>query len=117
MLETKWEIDTEAGRGWKYSGIVQDLFSGHETNKFEELLIAYLKENNATNNATNGMLFKFTLRQGFLPKHLNQILRSLQNHDRILVVKKDKTKPRKGAFYVNYKFYKSEFDKITIKLK
>lgn len=63
MLETKWELDTEAGRGWKYNGNVANLFSGQETNKLEDLLISFLKEN----NRTNGMLFEFTLRQGFLP--------------------------------------------------
>lgn len=113
MLETKWELDTEAGRGWKYNGHIKDLFSGQETNRLEELLLSYLKED----SRSNGMLFEFTLRQGFLPKHLNQILKELQKNEKIEVQKKDGTNARKSAFYINYDAYKSEYDKVTIKLK
>ncbi|GAA5219666.1 three-Cys-motif partner protein TcmP [Membranihabitans marinus] len=113
MLETKWELDTEAGRGWKYNGQIKDLFSGQETNRLEELLLPYLKGE----GRTNGMLFEFTLRQGFLPKHLNQILKELQKNEKIELQRKDGSKPRKGAFYINYDAYKSEYDKLSIKLK
>ena len=112
MLETKWEIDTKEGRGWKYNGHMPDLFSGHETNRLEELLLQHLKYN----NRTNGELFEFTLRQGFLPKHLNQILKELQNNGRLEVKRKDGKKSRRGAFYINYDAYKFEYEKISIKL-
>ncbi|MBL4879808.1 MAG: three-Cys-motif partner protein TcmP [Oleispira sp.] len=113
MLETKWNIDTEQGRGWKYDGNQATLFSSLETNKLEEFLIQILKKNQKTNEE----IFEYTLRKGFLPKHTTQILKKLQTENRLILRKKDNTKVRKGAFYLNYKDYKDSFDKLTIKLK
>ena len=112
MLETKWEIDNEQGRGWKYNSEQSTLFSVLETNRLEDILIDYLKEGRA-----NGEIYEFTLREGFLTKHATQILKKLQADNRLDITKEDNSKPRKGAFYVNYKEYKEDYYKITIKLK
>lgn len=113
MLETKWEIDNEQGRGWKYNSNQATLFSNLETNKLEDYLIGLFKQK----ERTNGEIFEYTLRKGFLPKHTTQILKKLQIDNRLILKKKDNTKARKGAFYLNYKDYKSNFDKLTIILK
>lgn len=112
MLETKWDIDTEQGRGWKYNSNQSTLFSVLETNRLEDLLLGYLKEGRA-----NGEIYEYTLRQGFLPKHSTQILKKLQSDNRLDLSKEDNSKIRKGAFYINYKEYKEYFNKLTIKLK
>ncbi|MEO2072956.1 MAG: three-Cys-motif partner protein TcmP [Zunongwangia sp.] len=112
MLETKWDIDNEQGRGWKYNTGQPTLFSVLETNKLEDSLINYLKK-----NRTNGEIYEFSLREGFLPKHSTQILKKLQSENRLEICKVDNSKIRKGAFYVNYKEYKEYFNKLTIKLK
>jgi len=113
MLETKWEIDNEQGRGWKYDSNQITLFSQLETNKLEDSLIEYLQ----INERTNGDVFVFTLRKGFLPKHSTQILKKLQADNKLDLKKKDSSKVRKGAFYLNYKDYKNDFNKLIIKLK
>ncbi|WP_339846993.1 three-Cys-motif partner protein TcmP [uncultured Dokdonia sp.] len=112
MLETKWEIDSEQGRGWKYNSHQSSLFSDLETNKLEDFLLDFLKI-----NRTNGEVFEFTLRKGFLPKHSTQILKNLQTENRLEVKKEDNSKIRRGAFYLNYKDYKNDFSKLIIKLK
>lgn len=112
MLETKWEIDNEQGRGWKYNSGQSTLFSDLETNRLEDLLLDYLKQ-----GRTNGEIFEQTLREGFLPKHSTQILKKLQADSRLDITKVDNSKIRKGAFYINYKEYKECFNKLTIKLK
>ena len=112
MLETKWEIDKEKGRGRNYDSNQPTLFPDLETNKLEDFLIDFLK-----NSRTNGEIYKFTLRKGFLPKHSVQILKKLQDDNRLELIKKDNSKIRKGAFYINYKDYKDNFNKLTIKLK
>ncbi len=113
MLETKWEIDNEQGRGWKYNSNQATLFSDIETNKLEEFLINFLQKD----KRSSGEIFEFTLRKGFLPKHSTQILKKLQADNRLELNTQDNFKLRKGAFYINYKDYKSNFDKLTIKLK
>ncbi len=113
MLETKWEIDNEQGRGWEYNGNQPTLFSDLETNKLEDFLTNFMQ----IKKRTNGDIYEFTLRKGFLPKHSTQILKKLQVENRLELQKQDNTKVRKGAFYINYKDYKSDYSKITIKLK
>lgn len=113
MLETKWEIDNEQGRGWKYNSNQATLFSNLETNELEDYLIELFNKK----ERTNGEIFEYTLRKGFLPKHTTQILKKLQIDNRLILKKNDNTKARKGAFYLNYKDYKSNFDKLTIILK
>tara|TARA_R110002020_G_scaffold75065_9_gene191450 strand:- start:10103 stop:11218 length:1116 start_codon:yes stop_codon:yes gene_type:complete len=111
MLETKWDIDNEQGRGWKYDSGQSTLFSDLETNRLEELLLDYLKQ-----PRTNGDIYEFTLREGFLPKHSTQILKKIQSDNRLEIIKEDNSKIRKGAFYVNYKEYKEYFNRQAIKL-
>jgi three-Cys-motif partner protein len=109
MLESKWEIDTAEGRGWKYER------SGHlfaqDRNELEDSLLGFLKE-----AKTNSELFAFTLSLGFLPKHINEVLTALQQENRIIVIKSDGAPARKGAFYISYDNYKHEPERITIKL-
>ena len=112
MLETKWDIDNEQGRGWKYNTNQITLFTDLETNKLEDLLTVYLES-----KKTNGEIFEFTLRKGFLPKHAKQVLTKLQAENRLELAKKDDSAIRKNAFYINYKDYKDYFDKVTIKLR
>lgn len=73
MLETKWSLDKEQGRGFRYgdSG-TPSLFQRTETTGYHEKLRAFIKE---AEYRTNDDLFRFGLKNGFLPKHTNQILK------------------------------------------
>ena len=113
MLEAKWKIDQEYGRGWEYSGNEPSLFHEQKTNKLEDLLILYLKES----ERSNGEVHEYTLRNGFLPTHATQVLTALAETKGFRISRGDGEKPRKKAFYINYKSYKEEYGKIKIKME
>lgn len=113
MLETKWHIDTEQGRGWKYDGNTPTLFFEQKTNALEDSLKIFLSEK----NRTNGEIYKFTLRQGYLTTHTNQILRDWQNNSKLDVLLSNGEKARKSAFYNNYTNYRDFPRKVILKLK
>lgn len=110
MLESKWEIDKAEGRGWKFEK-TGNLFA-QDKNELEEKFIEFIKEKPRTNSE----IFEFTLRSGYLPKHINEVLTALQQDNRITVITSSLEKARKGAFYINYGHYKEEPSKIRVKL-
>lgn len=112
MLETKWEIDTEEGKGWTYDYNQGSLFHEQKTNPLEIKLIKFLKDN----LRTNAEIYEFTLRQSFLTKHTNDILKNLQNNGKLSVELANGEKCRKGRFYNNYKMFKNDPNKVIFKL-
>lgn len=113
MLETKWQIDDDEGKGWSYekSG---DLFADFKTNLLEEKLIELLS---TSHNVYNGKIYEFALRNGFLPTHVVEIFNSLQTNGKLTVLSDKKDKVRKGAFYINYDNYKTSPEKVYFKIK
>jgi three-Cys-motif partner protein len=115
MLDAKWEIDEEEGYGWQY-GRNSDLFATVEkqpnTMKFEQALKGFLME-----FRSNSELYLFTLHNGHLPAHTNQILIQWQNENKIETIKPDGMPARKSSFYLNYQDYRDYPLKIKIKLK
>jgi len=112
MLEAKWQIDTEQGKGWDYTGNQPSLFFAHKTNKLEERLKDYLS--NAPR--TNSQIYDFVLRCGYLPKHVGEVLSNWQNQGTLRVEKPDGTPGRKKSFYINYGKYRDEPSKVIFKL-
>ena len=113
MLEAKWEIDTEYGKGWDYAGNRPSLFHEHKTNQLEVKLGEFLKNK----KRCNGELYDFVLRQGFLPKHANEILYNWQNSGRLEVLTVNGEKARKKSFYISYNYYKNDGKKVNFNLK
>lgn len=115
MLDAKWKIDEEEGRGWQ-DKIEPSLFNTVEkkpnTYKFEKKLIDFLKI-----ERTNADLYLFTLHNGHLPSHTNEILLRKQADGGLTATKPDGSKARKSSFYLNYKDYKNEPSKIKLKIK
>lgn len=99
MLESKWELDTEEGRGWEYSGNSPSLFFEQKTNRLEELL----KEFIISSRRNNSDVYEFTLREGFLPKHTNEIFTNWQNLGTLeVLLTTTNAKARKKSFYIKY---------------
>ena len=113
MLESKWEIDTEHGKGWDYTGNQPSLFHAQKTNPLAEALKTYLREK----PRTNGEIYEFTLRQGYLPKHTVEVFTDWQNSGQLEVTPNDQSRIQRGWFYINYKRYDKEFSKVTFRLK
>lgn len=111
MLETKWEIDANNGRGYKYekSG---DLFSSTETNDWEGKLRTYLM----SGKRYNGDVYEYTLHSGFLPKHTNQIFTDWLKSGQLSVALTEGNTAKKGAFYLNYKDYTAIPKRVHFKL-
>lgn len=113
MLETKWQIDDDEGKGWSYekSG---NLFADFKTNILEERLVELL----ATNHKIyNGKVYEFALHNGFLPTHVVEIFSSLQTDGKLTVLSDTEENVRKGAFYINYDNYKSSPERVYFKIK
>jgi len=108
MLEAKWKIDTEQGKGWNYTGNQPTLFYNHKTNPLEEVLIISLKDS----PKTNGEIYEFTLRNGFLPKHTNEIFYNWQKSGNLDVKLQNGEKVRKRSFYISYNYFKNNFSKV-----
>ncbi|NUN07511.1 MAG: three-Cys-motif partner protein TcmP [Bdellovibrio sp.] len=115
MLEAKWKLDKEDGLGWHFrsEGDLFDLIEKEpNTKKFEESLLEFLKS-----TRTNGEIYLFTLQNGYLCSHANQILKLWQKSNKIDVTNIDGTISRKGAFYLNYKNYTNNSNRINIKVR
>ncbi len=113
MLETKWQVDEDEGKGWSYEKTM-DLFAVHKTNPLEEKLSKLLLSGE---KIYNGKVYEFTLRNGFLPKHTVEIFTSLQTADKLDVLSDKEEKVRKGAFYINYDNFKDDQKRVYFKLK
>ncbi len=113
MLEAKWELDEEQGKGWHYVGSSSgSLFLNQKTNPLETSLIEFLT-NSSRNNSD---LYTFTLQLGFLPKHTTEVLSNLQENGRLKVVKSNGESIRRGAYYVNYQNHRDSPAKALFSL-
>ncbi len=114
MMETKWEIDTEFGKGWEYTGNRLSLFHDHKTNELEIKLKEYIK----SGIRYNGDVYRFTLLNKYLPKHAKQILEDWQKNNIIEVISSTGDKIAKKWFYIKY-YKKGSLDnkKVYFRLK
>jgi len=113
VLETKWQIDDDEGKGWSYEK-TGNLFAEQKTNLLEEKLLNLISE---SPKIYNGDIYEFTLRNGFLPTHTVEIFNSLQGKEELIVLSDNNEKVRKGAFYINYDNYKASPQKVYFKVK
>ena len=113
MLETKWQIDDDAGKGWSYEK-TGNLFIGKKTNSLEQKLTDLISGNN---KIYNGQIYEATLRSGFLPTHAVDIFTSLQSRGKLSTFSDKEEKVRRGAFYINYENYKTFPKRVYFKIK
>ncbi|OHT43645.1 three-Cys-motif partner protein TcmP [Flavobacterium tructae] len=114
FLEAKWSIDEEEGRGWSPKFEKVDLFSAIDvqpkTDKFEENLLAFLSE-----LRSNIEIHEFTISNRHLTTHAVQILKKMQNSNKLMITTVDNSKLRKGAFYIGWNEVKTNKIKCFIK--
>lgn len=100
MLETKWKLDEQQGKGFKIKSNQTSLFDEVEVCDFSNEVLSFIK---SSKYKTNSELYLFGLEKGFLPKHINKVLRNLQKSPvGLKVLSSDGKEARKGAFYINY---------------
>ncbi|MCD7976930.1 MAG: three-Cys-motif partner protein TcmP [Tannerellaceae bacterium] len=124
ILEVKWELDTEAGRGFKLpkphagAGLFDEHFEEESKNKLAEVLKNILLKA-LESPITNKELYQIILRNEYLPKQAITVLKEIQeSNSGFKVVNLQNGKPpKKGAFYIDWKYYKEEYPKVTFLLE
>ena len=107
MVEAKWDMDTEAGRGFTLPDPQVDMFSGYEHSNYPDTLEKVLK---ARGSMTNEEVELFGLERGHLPTHSTQVFKKWKADGRIEVVALDGGPDR--SFYIG-----DNKRKVSIKLK
>lgn len=108
ILEVKWKLDDQQGSGFHNTSQVDMFLETQKIDELKERLKLYLQK-----RRNNNEIYEWTLKQGFMPKHANQILKEWQGSKRL------KTTPdtiRKGSFYINYDNHKKQIVKIGLQL-
>lgn len=115
ILETKWTLDEEHGGGFRLPEREQtmDMFAEEfalETKNENARNLKKILENVLKTSKTNKEIYELVLRNEFLPKHANVVLKELQDANPGFTVLNYNTgeKVRKNAFYLSYKYYNSE---------
>lgn len=105
MLETKWELDEQSGRGFKLEPL-PNLFSEVELTNYPQKLEKYILEKERTNIE----IYYFGLYNEFLPKHTNMVFSEWQKSKTYFKVNLiNGSIARKGAFYLKEKEQKVIF--------
>ena len=103
MLEVKWHLDEESGKGFTIKEPeLFSLFYKEEARNNQFDILSEKMEQFLRIDRTNSEIYDFILRCGFLPKHANEVMRSLQDQGRLVVFSSGTSKIRKGAFYIKY---------------
>ena len=95
MLGAQWKHDEDTGSGHRVEQSLK-LFPPGTATLYPARLRRYL----AGASRTNDDILEFGLREGFLPKHSNAVLRELVAQNGLTVTLPDGTPARKNAFYL-----------------
>jgi three-Cys-motif partner protein len=114
ILEVKWALDENSGRGFKIPQLQGNLFAkefaedtkNENANKLEKILL-----DNLTEPKTNRQIYEITLKSEFLPKHTTEIFEKWQKNNSKFKVTDIKTnkEARKHSFYISEKEDKVQF--------
>ncbi|MCF6340737.1 MAG: three-Cys-motif partner protein TcmP [Sulfurimonas sp.] len=114
IIDTKWKLDNNCGEGFKKEKTINlftDIFEEENKEncleKLEIKLLEYLKE-----LRTNNELYKFTLKAGYMPKQINEILKILKKNNK-LKFSDDKTN---NYFYIAWQYYKDNDIRYEVKI-
>ena len=111
ILEVKWQLDEEAGRGFKIPSMQQGLFDDFFAKETKEKSAAKLESilfNLLSEPKTNRQLYEETLKHEFLPKHTTAIFEKWQLSNpkfRVYDIKTGK-EARKRSFYISWENYR-----------
>jgi len=98
MMDAKWQIDEDEGRGFTLDKQGK-LFCKIDLSDFPHEVIKFINKNTVCSNRD---LYEFGLRNGYLPKHLRQVLCQLQEKEQIRMFSPTNQNIKKGAFYLDY---------------
>jgi three-Cys-motif partner protein len=123
MIEVKWKQDPSHGKGFmrkKQPGLFDELLKEYDRKRELENLRAILLNKLLTysNGMPNTEIYSITLKNEFLPKHANEIIKQLRIENKIYTTDKFGNECNFGnATYIDYDHYKKNSIKIYFKLK
>jgi len=107
MLETKWKLDPIKGKGYNqqkdtsqmslFNEEFDEIDRMRELSYLEEIIYQSISEKE---NISNNELYELTLRNEFLPKHTNQVLKNL--------IKQNRIQCNSSAFGIDYNNFKNK---------
>jgi three-Cys-motif partner protein len=122
ILEVKWALDEEAGRGFKIpqqqGNLFEEIFAAEAKNenvsRLEKILLQNLEQ-----PKTNRQIYETVLKSEFLPKHATEIFEKWQESNYKFKVYdiSTGTEARKKAFYISWNNYKDNEDKVQFKIE
>lgn len=123
MLEVKWKQDPSHGKGFtkkKQVGLFDDLLIEYdrskELNNLKTILLNELKV--SLKGISNTEIYSLTLKNEFLPKHINEVIKQLKASNKIYTTDGFGNECNFGnATYIDYEHYKKSFIRIYFKLK
>jgi hypothetical protein len=88
MLETKWKLDEQNGRGYKIAVDKHQgsLFDTTHVSNYDDLVYDFIKKNKTV---TNLQLLDFGLENEYLPKHTKLVLDNLLSANKIQLTSAD----------------------------
>ncbi len=111
MLGAKWDLDEKQGKGFRIEKGQTSLFTEIETSNYSQILENHIS---SVDFRTNKEIYQFGLENGFLPKHSVQVFKKWQkDNSKFKVLLKNGSEAKKGAFYISYKNWKNNPDKIV----
>ncbi len=123
MIEVKWKQDPSHGKGFvrkKQPGLFDELLVEYDRNRELENLKAILinEISSSSNGIPNTKIYSLTLKNEFLPKHSNEIIKQLKIENKIYTTDRFGNACNFGnATYIDYDHYKKNSIKIYYKLK
>jgi three-Cys-motif partner protein len=122
ILEVKWQLDEEDGRGFKQPDSQPSFFEEQEKeiakNENYHILEKILKKS-LLEPKTNQEIYEIILKSEFLPKQASEVLKKWQD-DGVgfeVVEKETNKKARKNSFYLTWEKYRETFPKVIFSLK
>jgi three-Cys-motif partner protein len=123
MLEVKWKADPSQGKGYKKNTISNDLFGGElieydKKNQLEFLTKLFIDEIKKQNSISNVEVYELAVKNAFLPKHCNAVIKQLSKESKIVTCDKAGSYTDfGGATYIDYTHYKENNNVVYFKLK
>ena len=105
--EANYDIDDDMIRNGMT--LFNELNTSRKKDFFKDQLITFLQDFRSNNE-----LYKFTLENGCLPMHTNEILKVMQKNERLEAQPSD---TRKSSFYLSWEYYKKQEIKAKFRIR
>ncbi|OGV38104.1 MAG: hypothetical protein A2X48_07460 [Lentisphaerae bacterium GWF2_49_21] len=112
--EANYDIDDDPIRRDGQAGLFPEFNIIKKQDTFRQDMINFLKSGHKSNNN----IYRFTLENGFLPKHVNDLFRQFQREGKLIVSSPvPGIEVPKGAFYISWDYYKDKQYKARFEWK